>query len=296
MENLIITAAVTGGEYVSRKDTPYVPKTVDDIVSEVVRSVEAGASMVHLHAKNPETGEAYSGDPNPILKEYIERIRERVDVVINVTTGGGRVGNPPDVWDRLVKEKCHLGEEMMSLNMGTINRWADHPTGDVFLNTVPMIERWCGYMREAGVKPEHEVYDTGMINTCRQLAEKKIVPEPLHIQLVMVGRTGFLPTMKTLIYSLDQIPVNLDLERLRSRQERDTNVHSSDDPRRPCPSRLRGQHIHPQRGTREEQRRPREEDHKHRKGTRKTNSRPERDEEDTRLKEAMKIPREMIQA
>jgi len=206
LENLIITAAVTGGEYVSRKDTPYVPKTVDEVVDEVARSVEAGASIVHLHAKDPETGEAYSGDPNPVLKEYIERIRERIDVVINVTTGGGRVGNPPEVWDRLVKEKCYLGEEMMSLNMGTINRWADHPTGDVFLNTVPMIERWCGYMREAGVKPEHEVYDTGMINTCRQIAEKKIVTEPLHIQFVMVGRTGFLPTMKSLVYSLDQIP------------------------------------------------------------------------------------------
>ncbi|MGD0805521.1 MAG: 3-keto-5-aminohexanoate cleavage protein [Candidatus Bathyarchaeia archaeon] len=206
MENLIITAAVTGGEYVSREDTPYVPKTVDEVVAEVVRSVEAGASMVHLHAKNPESGEAYSGDPNPVLREYIERIRERVDVVINVTTGGGRVGNPVEVWDRLVKEKCRLGEEMMSLNMGTINRWAEHPTGDVFLNTVPMIERWCGYMRDAGVKPEHEVYDTGMINTCRQIAEKKILIDPLHIQFVMVGRTGFLPTMKTLIYSLDQIP------------------------------------------------------------------------------------------
>jgi 3-keto-5-aminohexanoate cleavage enzyme len=208
LENLIITAAVTGGEYVSRIETPYVPKTVDEVVEEVVRSVEAGASIVHLHAKNPETGEAYSGDPNPVLKEYIERIREKIDVVINVTTGGGRVGNPPEVWDRLVKEKCYLGQEMMSLNMGTINRWADHPTGDVFLNTVPMIERWSGYMRDAGVKPEHEVYDTGMINTCRQIAEKKIVPEPLHIQFVMVGRTGFLPTMKSLVYSLDQIPSN----------------------------------------------------------------------------------------
>jgi len=206
LDKLIITAAVTGGEYVSRKDTPYVPSTVDEVIEEVVRSVEAGASIVHLHAKNPETGEAYSGDPNPVLKEYIDRIRERVDVVINVTTGGGRVGNPPEVWDRLVKEKCLLGEEMMSLNMGTMNRWAEHPTGSVFLNTVEMIERWCGYMVEAGVKPEHEVYDTGMINTCRQLAEKRIVPEPLHIQFVMVGRTGFLPTPKALIYSLDQIP------------------------------------------------------------------------------------------
>jgi 3-keto-5-aminohexanoate cleavage enzyme len=105
-----------------------------------------------------------------------------------------------------VKEKCLLGEEMMSLNMGTMNRWAEHPMGDLFLNTVPMIERWCKYMVEAGVKPEHEVYDTGMINTCRQLVEKHVIPEPLHIQFVMVGRTGFLPTPKALLYSLDQIP------------------------------------------------------------------------------------------
>ncbi|HEX9913702.1 MAG TPA: 3-keto-5-aminohexanoate cleavage protein, partial [Candidatus Bathyarchaeia archaeon] len=102
MDKLIITAAITGGEYVSRETTPHVPNTVDEIVKEVVTSVEAGASMVHLHAKDPVTGEAWSGDPNPLLKEYIERIREEVDAVINVTTGGGRVGNPPEVWDRLV--------------------------------------------------------------------------------------------------------------------------------------------------------------------------------------------------
>jgi len=206
MDNLIITAAVTGGEYVSKATTPYVPSTVDEIVAEVLASVEAGASVVHLHAKNPETGEAYSGDPNPVLREYVERIRDEVDVVINVTTGGGRVGNPPEEWDRLVEERCTLGQEMMSLNMGTMNRWAEHPTGDIFLNTVKMIERWCGYMVSHGVKPEHEVYDTGMINVCRQIADKGIVPEPLHIQFVMVGRTGFLPSPRMLQYSVDQLP------------------------------------------------------------------------------------------
>jgi len=206
MDKLIITAAVTGGEYVSKATTPYVPSTVDEVVKEVVASVEAGASVVHLHAKNPETGEAYSGDPNPVLREYVERIREEVDVVINVTTGGGRVGNPPDVWDRLVEERCSLGQEMMSLNMGTMNRWAEHPTGDIFLNTVKMIERWCGYMVSHGVKPEHEVYDTGMINVCKQIAEKGIVPEPLHIQFVMVGRTGFLPSPRMLQYCVDLLP------------------------------------------------------------------------------------------
>jgi 3-keto-5-aminohexanoate cleavage enzyme len=206
MDKLIITAAVTGGEYVSKATTPYVPSTVDEIVGEVVASVEAGASVVHLHAKNPVTGEAYSGDPNPVLREYVERIRAEVDVVINVTTGGGRVGNPPEMWDRLVEERCTLGQEMMSLNMGTMNRWAEHPTGEIFLNTVKMIERWCGYMVSHGVKPEHEVYDTGMIYVCRQIADKGIVPEPLHIQFVMVGRTGFLPSPRMLQYSVDQLP------------------------------------------------------------------------------------------
>jgi 3-keto-5-aminohexanoate cleavage enzyme len=206
MAKCIITAAVTGGEYVSKAITPHVPSTVEEIVGEVVRCVEAGASIVHLHAKDRVTGGPYSGDPNPVLKEYVERIREEVDVVINLTTGGGRVGNPPEVWDELVRGRCDLGSEMMSLNMGTMNRWAEHPTGKIFLNTVDMIERWCGYMVEAKVKPEHEVYDTGMINVCRQIASKKIVPEPLHVQFVMVGRTGFLPTPKALIYSLDQLP------------------------------------------------------------------------------------------
>jgi len=206
LDKLIITAAVTGGEYVSKAATPYVPSTVDEIVDEVVRSVEAGASIVHLHAKDPETGDAWSGDPNPVLREYVDRIRERVDVVLNLTTGGGRVGNPPERWDELVRERCGLGQEMMSLNMGTMNRWMEHPTGRIFLNTVDMIERWVGYMVEGGVKPEHEVYDTGMINVCRQLAEKGAAPEPLHIQFVMVGRTGILPTPKALLYCLDQIP------------------------------------------------------------------------------------------
>lgn len=208
MEKLIITAAVTGGEYVSKATTPYVPSTVEEIVNEVVTCVNAGASVVHLHAKNPETGEAYSGDPNPVLEDYVKRIREEIDVVINLTTGGGRVGNPPEVWDRLVESRCLLNPEMMSLNMGSMNRWAEHPTGEIFLNTVKMIERWCGFMVKQRIKPEHEVYDTGMINVCKQIAGKNIVPEPLHVQFVMVGRTGFLPSPRMLQYCVDLLPTS----------------------------------------------------------------------------------------
>jgi 3-keto-5-aminohexanoate cleavage enzyme len=208
MEKLIITAAITGGEYVSKKMTPYVPSSTEEIVKEAVRCVNAGASIVHLHAKDSITGEAYSGNPNPVLREYMQRIREEVDVVINLTTGGGRLGNPPKIWDKLVEDRCQLGSEMMSINMGTINRWAKHPTGNIFLNTVEMVERWCGYMFKTGVKPEHEIYDTGMINLCHRIVEKEIIHQPLHIQFVMIGRTGFTPDAKTLLYCLDQIPAS----------------------------------------------------------------------------------------
>ncbi len=61
-------------------------------------------------------------------------------------------------------------------------------------------------MKEGGVKPELEIYDTGMINTAKMLAEKGVFEEPLHIQFVMIGNTGFSPTPKALLYSLDQIP------------------------------------------------------------------------------------------
>ena len=203
MAKLIITAAVTGGEPVSREMTPYVPCSPEEITEETVRCWEAGASIVHLHAKEPRTGKP-APDPNPLLERYIEMIRDRCDIIINVTTGGGRRATDEKL-DEMVKERCHLGQEMSSINMGTINLWT-RPYDRVFMNEVPRIERWAGYMKEAGIKPELEIYDTGMINTARMLAEKGVFDQPLHIQFVMIGTTGISPTPKALLYCLDQIP------------------------------------------------------------------------------------------
>jgi 3-keto-5-aminohexanoate cleavage enzyme len=203
MVKLIITAAVTGGEPVSREMTPYVPCSPEEIVDETVRCWEAGASIVHLHAKEPGTGKP-APDPNPLLRRYIDMIRDRCDIVINVTTGGGRRATAEKL-DEMVRERCRLGQEMSSLNMGTINSWV-RPYQRFFMNEVPTIERWAGYMREEGVKPELEIYDTGMINTAKMLAEKGVFDQPLHVQFVMIGSTGISPTPKALIYCLDQIP------------------------------------------------------------------------------------------
>lgn len=205
MDKLIITAAVTGGEPVSREMTPYVPCSPEEIAEETVRCCEAGASIVHLHAKDPVTGKP-AADPNPLLREYINLIRDRCDIIINVTTGGGRRVSGSSL-DKMIEERCYLGQEMSSINMGSINFWTK-PYNGIFTNDVPTIERWAGYMKKADVKPELEIYDTGMINTAKILCDKGIFDQPLHIQFVMVGATGISPTPKALLYCLDQIPSN----------------------------------------------------------------------------------------
>lgn len=205
MSKLIITAAITGGEPVSREMTPYVPTTLEEITEEAVKCWEAGASIVHLHAKEPHTGKPHP-NPNPALKSYVDNISKQTDLICNVTTGGGRRATSDEL-DRMIEERCGLGQEMMSMNVGTINYWTP-PHEGVFTNDIPRIKRWSGYMKEHGVKPELEVYDTGMINTAKMLASEGVFDEPLHIQFVMVGRTGFSPTPKALLYSLDQVPEN----------------------------------------------------------------------------------------
>jgi len=203
MAKLIITAAVTGGEPVSREMTPYVPTTAEEITEETVRCWEAGASIVHLHAKEPGTGKP-APDPNPLLKRYVRMIKDRCDIITNVTTGGGRRASD-EALDRMIEERCGLGQEMMSMNMGTINHWTP-PYNGVFMNDVPRVKRWAGYMRDHGMKPELEVYDTGMINTAKMLAEEGVFETPLHIQFVMIGRTGFSATPKMLQYCVEELP------------------------------------------------------------------------------------------
>ncbi len=202
MSKLIITAAITGGEPVSRDMTPYVPTTVDEITNEAVKCWEAGTSIVHLHAKEPHTGKPHP-DPNPVLGAYVEKIHRETNLICNVTTGGGRQTTDEEL-DKMIEQRCLLGQEMMSMNLGTINLWTP-PYKGVFMNQIPRIKRWTKYMNDHGIKPELEIYDTGMINTAKLLSAQDVFKQPIHLQFVMVGKTGFSPTPKTLVYCVDEI-------------------------------------------------------------------------------------------
>ena len=229
MEKLILTAALTGGEFVSKLQTDYVPCTVDEIVEEVCRCRKEGASIVHLHAKDPETGRPHPR-PNSMLPEYIKRIRESEasDIIINVTTGGGRplpkelaelMGVEQPVTkeeyertvDKVMEKRMTFGQEMSSLNMGSINIWEDMGIplvrNFIFSNPIPRIQLWAEYMYKNNVKPELEVYDTGQINTTKTLVKEGKLKEPLHIQFVMFGGMSCMsPTPQTMVYCVQSIP------------------------------------------------------------------------------------------
>ena len=110
-----------------------------------------------------------------------------------------------------MEERATFGQEMSSLNMGSINIWEDMGIqalrSQIFANPVSRIELWASYMYKNGVKPELEIYDTGHINTAKALAREGKLKEPLHVQFVMFGGLSCMsPTPETLLYCVNNLP------------------------------------------------------------------------------------------
>jgi uncharacterized protein (DUF849 family) len=89
MENKVIITVAPTGSFTTRKNTPHLPITAAEIIAESIRSYNAGASVVHLHGRDPETGNP-TAKPE-IFRQYIEGIKAQIDVIIQITTGGGAV-------------------------------------------------------------------------------------------------------------------------------------------------------------------------------------------------------------
>jgi 3-keto-5-aminohexanoate cleavage enzyme len=192
MRKLIITAAVAGAE-LTTDDTPYLPSTPREIAEEAVRACGAGAAVVHVHART-EKGEPTQD--REVYREIIDRIRDRCDAVIQVSTGGA-VGMTPE--ERL--QPVYLRPEMASLTAGTVN-FGD----DVFHNPRGLMVRFAEAMRGQGVKPEIEIFDAGMVANALWLARRGLVDEPLHFDFVL-GVPGGLPAgVKNLVYLSESIP------------------------------------------------------------------------------------------
>lgn len=192
MNKLIITAALTGAE-VTREQQPALPISPEEIAVAAQECVHAGASIVHLHARNAD------GSPTQDRETYrqiIAAIRSRCDVIIQVSTGGA-VGMPAA--ERL--QPVVLKPEMATLSMGSVN-FGD----DVFLNPPAEMEAFLRAMLELGIKPELEVFDTGMLTSAHRWLTKGLLQAPVHFDFVLGIPGAMAGTPEALMYLRSQLP------------------------------------------------------------------------------------------
>jgi 3-keto-5-aminohexanoate cleavage enzyme len=175
MRKVIITAALSGGLH-SKKSNPYLPEQPEEIVKEAIECWQAGAAIVHIHARDPQG--RVTADPN-VYKKINDLIRDQCDVVINNSTG---VGPGYSAEERL--KVLDAQPDMASFNMGTMVRTKFDP-GSIFLNTRSQIEKIAQVMLDKGIKPELEVFSQAMFVEVENLIEKGLIRKPYYINIVI---------------------------------------------------------------------------------------------------------------
>lgn len=212
---VFITAAVTGsGDTVGRH--PDIPVSPEQIAEAAIYSAKAGAAIAHCHVRDPETGK---GSRNPALyREVVERIRAAdVDVIINLTAGmGGDLtlgpGEAPLPFDEQgtdligpVEKLIHISElrpEICTLDCGSMNFGEGNY---VMTNTPDQLRAGAVTIKELGVKPELEVFDTGHLWFVNQMIEEGLVADPPMIQLctgIPYGAPADVQTMQAMVNRL----------------------------------------------------------------------------------------------
>ncbi len=185
--DLVLTAAIVGAE-LSRAQTPHLPLTAQEVADEAARCREAGAAVIHLHARNDDGTNTQSAERFAAL---IDAIRRKCDCIIQPTTGGA-VGMSID--ERSGPLACK--PEMATLNCGTIN-FGD----DVFVNSRPDIRKLAAKIRAAGALPELECYEVGHVEEALVLAAEGVIGKPLHFQFVL-GVKGAAPAREDVVQFL----------------------------------------------------------------------------------------------
>ncbi len=197
MKNVIITCAVTGGVHTPTM-SEYLPVTPDEIAKQSIDAAEAGASIIHLHARDPETGKP-TPDPN-VFMQFLPRIKQATNAVVNITTGGG-LGM---TIEQRLAAPLKAEPEMCSLNMGSMN-FALHPMASrysdwkhdwekpfleasddfIFRNTFRDIAYILKHLGEGcGTKFEHECYDIGHLYNLAHFVDAGLVKPPFLIQSI----------------------------------------------------------------------------------------------------------------
>jgi 3-keto-5-aminohexanoate cleavage enzyme len=203
MTKTIVTAALTG-VIATRDQCPAIPYTPREIAEEAGRAADAGAAIVHIHARTPEGAADWRLET---FAEIFAEVRARTDVIINFSTGA--VGIPPEERIAHVRD---LRPEMAALNMGSMNyaiysekRKVFHHD-HVFSNPFKDIQFFLEAMNQAGVRPEMECFDAGHIGNTRPLIDMGVLRPPFQFSLVMGVLGGIPGTTRHLVDQVDSLP------------------------------------------------------------------------------------------
>lgn len=193
-DKVILTVACTGA-WPKKTDTPYVPLTPQEEADEIVACCNAGASVAHIHVRDDNFNASMDFDK---FAETVKLVRERCDIVINLTTSGG-IGLEDEV---RIKPFRELRPEMASYDCGSMN-WQNNC---VFENSPQFLEKLAIEMNQVDVKPEIEIFDAGMVYNALYLLNKGFLKAPLHFQFVLGVPGGMTATVENLLFLVKLIP------------------------------------------------------------------------------------------
>ncbi|WP_164667720.1 3-keto-5-aminohexanoate cleavage protein [Virgibacillus doumboii] len=213
-QKVMLTAAVTGaGETTSK--SPHVPVTPKEIADAAIASAKAGATVAHIHARDPETGSVSHNVDH--YREIVDRIREsETDVIINITSGGGgdfipSLNSPAaggDGTDIQTPEERHepVGEllpEMCTLDCGSTN------FGDmIYMSPTNWLREQAKLVQQSGVKPELECFDTGHLRFANQLVQEGLIDGDPMFQFCLGIPWGAAADVETILYLKNRLPEN----------------------------------------------------------------------------------------
>ncbi len=212
MPSTILSCAVTGSAGSPDKN-PAVPVTPAEIAQSSIDAAKAGAAIVHIHVRDPETKRA-SMD-NDLYREVTERIRDDgTDVIINLTTGPGAryipsaenpgvaaPGSTVETPERRVEHVEQMTPEICSLDVATMN-FGPH----IFMNHPDHLATMAERVRNAGVKPEMEVFDTGHIMLAKKMIADGLIDAPPYFQLCLGISYGAPATVESMTLMRDLLP------------------------------------------------------------------------------------------
>lgn len=212
MGKVIITAALTGNIHVPSM-SPYLPVTPQQLIDEAVRCEQAGAAVVHVHARNPEDGKPTTDIQ--IYREILSGIKAKSKVVVSPTTGGTATMTP----EERIAVVRELKPEMATFNAGSFNfalypivskmkdfkyewekEFLESTESFIFPNTFTSLKVFCQTMNEVQTKPELEVYDVGQITNLAQIIREGFLKQPLYLQFVLGILGGIPATIENLVF------------------------------------------------------------------------------------------------